>query len=130
MVAAQVTANHVAVTIGGQWGQLDLNAMMPLMARNLIESIQLLARASRMFVEKALKGLTVNREVCEGYVERSTSLVTALNPLIGYDRAAEIALKAFAENRPVREVAYEMSGLSKEEVDAAISPRAQTEPGI
>src|SRR5690606_27289724 len=89
MVAAQVTANHVAVTIGGQWGQLDLNAMMPLMARNLIESIQLLARASRMFVEKALKGLTVNREVCEGYVERSTSLVTALNPLIGYDRAAE-----------------------------------------
>src|SRR5690606_16596092 len=77
MVAAQVTANHVAVTIGGQWGQLDLNAMMPLMARNLIESIQLLARASRMFVEKALKGLTVNREVCEGYVERSTSLVTA-----------------------------------------------------
>ncbi len=130
MVAAQVTANHVAVTIGGQWGQLDLNAMMPLMARNLLESIQLLARASRMFVEKALKGLTVNREVCEGYVERSTSLVTALNPLIGYDRAAEIALKAFAENRPVREVAYEMSGLSKEEVDAAISPRAQTEPGI
>lgn len=129
-VAAQVTANHVAVTLGGQWGQLDLNAMMPLMAVNLLESIQLLARASHVFVEKALKGLVVNRDVCEGYVERSTSLVTALNPLIGYDKAAEIALTAFEQNRPVREVAYEMSGLSKEEVDAAISPRAQTEPGL
>lgn len=129
-VGAQVTANHLAVTLGGQWGQLDLNVMMPLMARNLLESIDLLAAACHVFVDKALKGLVANREVCEGYVERSPSLVTALNPLIGYDRAAEIAKRAYAENRPVRLVAYEMSGLSKEQVDAALNPRKQTEPGL
>lgn len=129
-VCAQVAGNHLAVTIGGQWGQLDLNVMMPMMARNLLESIDLLADACHVFVDKALRGLVVNREVCEGYVERSTSLVTALNPLIGYDRAAEIAKRAYAEHRPVREVAYEMSGLTKEEVDAAIDPRKQTEPGV
>lgn len=128
-VCAQVTGNHLAVTLGGQWGQLDLNVMMPLMARNLLECIDLLSRACHVFVEKALDGLVVNEEICGGYVERSTSLVTALNPLIGYDKAAEIAKKAYLENRPVREVAYEMSGLTKEEVDAAISPRDQTEPG-
>jgi len=127
-IAAQVAGNHVAVTIGGQWGQLDLNVMKPLMTRNLLESIELLASGARVFAQKVLKDLQANREVCEGYVERSTSLVTALNPYIGYDRAAEIAQKAFAERRTVREVAYEMSGLTKEQVDEALQPRRQTEP--
>lgn len=129
-IAAQVTGNHVAITIGGQWGQLDLNVMKPLMARNLLESIDLLAAGARTLAEKAIRGLEADREVCEGYVERSTSLVTALNPLIGYDRAAEIAQKAYRERRTVREVAYEMSGLSKEQVDNALQPRKQTEPGL
>lgn len=128
-VCAQVTGNHTAITIGGQWGQLNLNVMKPLMARNLLESIDLLANVSNVFVDKCLQGLDANVEQCEGYVELSTSLVTALNPHIGYDRAAEIAQRAFAEHRPVREVAYELSGLSRAEVDAALEPHKQTEPG-
>lgn len=127
-VCAQITGNHLAVTIGGQWGQLDLNPMKPLMAKNLLESIELLANACTIFVERALRGLTANREQCEAYVERSTSLVTALSPFIGYDRAAEIAQKAYAEGRPVREVAYELSGLTREQVDEALAPHKQTEP--
>jgi fumarate hydratase class II len=90
-VGAQVTGNCLAITIGGQWGQLDLNVMLPMMARNMLESIRLLANVSRVFVDKALSGVEANRERAEGYVEGSISMATALNPLIGYDQAATIA---------------------------------------
>src|SRR5262249_11935428 len=88
---AQVMGNHVAITVGAQWGQLELNTMLPLMARNLLESIRLLAAVSRAFADKALSGTTANVENCRDGVERSPSMATALNPLIGYDKAAEIA---------------------------------------
>jgi fumarate hydratase class II len=129
-VAAQVTGNCQAITIGGQWGQLDLNVMLPMMARNMLESIRLLANASRVFVDKALVGLEANRERAEGYVEGSISMATALNPLIGYDHAAKIAKKSHATGRTVRELAYEESGLTREQVDDALHPRRQTEPGL
>jgi fumarate hydratase class II len=130
MVAAQVTGNHAAITIGSQWGQLDLNVMLPMMAKNLLESIQLLAAASRVFADKALAGLVANADTCRDYIEISPSMATALNPLIGYDAASEIAKRSFKERRPVRELAQEMTKLSKAEIDAALDPARQTEPGL
>ena len=129
-VGAQVMGNHVAVTVGTQWGQLDLNTMLPLIARNLLESIRLLANVARMFADKAIAGLVANEETCRGYVEISPSMATALNPLIGYDRAAEIAKRSFQERRPVRELAKEMTGLTPEQIEQALDPRRQTEPGL
>ena len=129
-VGAQVMGNHVAITLGAQWGQLDLNTMLPLIARNLLESIHLLARVACAFVDKILAGVVANPEVCRDSVERSPSMATALNPLIGYDRAAEIAKRSFQERRPVRELAGEMTQLKPEEIEHALDPRRQTEPGL
>jgi fumarate hydratase, class II len=129
-VGAQVMGNHVAITVGAQWGQLDLNTMLPLMARNLLESIRLLAAVSRAFCDKALAGIVANEETCRAYVEISPSMATALNPLIGYDRAAEIAKRSFKERRPVRELAAEMTKLDAKDLEHALDPRRQTEPGL
>jgi fumarate hydratase class II len=128
--AAQVTGNHLAVTQAAQWGQLDLNTMQPMQARNLLENVRLLARVSTVFAEKAIAGLEADAEACTDYVERSPSMATALTPLIGYDRAAEIAKRAARERRPVRELAREMTDLKPEEIDRALDPRRQTEPGL
>jgi len=130
MVSAQVMGNHVAITVGAQGGPLDLNVMLPMMAKNLLESIQLLAAASRVFADKAITGLVANAETCRGYIEISPSMATALNPLIGYDMAAEIAKRSFKERRPVRELAREMTKLSPAEIDAALDPARQTQPGL
>ena len=129
-VGAQVAGNHVVVTMGAQWGQLDLNTMLPLIARNLLESVRLLASASRVFADKAIAGLVANAETCRSYVEISPSMATALNPLIGYDQAAEIAKRSFKERRPVRELAKEMTKLTPAEIDKALDPKRQTEPGL
>ena len=129
-VGAQVMGNHVAITVGAQWGQLELNTMLPVMARNLLESIRLLASASRAFADKSLAGLEANEETCRNYIEISPSMATALNPLIGYDKAAEIAKRAFKEKRPVRELAREMTRLSPKEIDEALDPARQTGPGL
>jgi fumarate hydratase class II len=129
MVAAQVTGNCQAIVIGGQWGQLELNVMLPMMASNMLESIRLLANASRVFVAKSLTGIEANRERAEGYVESSISMATALNPLIGYDNAAKIAKKSHATGRTVRDLAYEESGLTRDQVDEALHPHRQTIPG-
>ena len=129
-VGAQVMGNHVAVTLGAQWGQLDLNTMLPVMARNLLESVRLLAAVSRVFADKALAGVTANAGTCRDYIEISPSMATALNPLIGYDKAAEIAKRAFKERRPVRELAREMTSLSPEAIEAALDPARQTQPGL
>jgi aspartate ammonia-lyase len=104
--------------------------MLPLMGRNLLESVRLLANVSRIFVEKCLAGAEANVERCAGYIEGSISMATALNPLIGYDRAAAIAKVSYATGRTVREIAYEESGLSRDQVDAALDPRRQTVPGV
>jgi fumarate hydratase class II len=128
-VGAQVTGNCQAITIGGQWGQLDLNVMLPMMAKNMLESVRILANVTRIFVDKCLVGTRANVERCEGYIEGSISMATALNPHIGYDAAAAIAKQSYATGRTVREVAYEESGLSREQVDQALHPRRQTEAG-
>ena len=128
-VGAQVTGNCHAVVVGAQWGQMDLNTMLPMMARNLLESIRLLAAASRVFKVKLIDGLEVNRARAEGYVEKSISMATALNPHIGYEKAAAIAKESYKTGRTVREIAYEKSGLTKQQVDEALEPRKQTMPG-
>jgi fumarate hydratase class II len=129
-VGAQVTGNHMAVTIAGQWGQLELNVMIPLIARNLLDSIGLLANVSRVFADKALAGIQADEELCRDYVERSPSMATALNPLIGYDKAAEIAKRSAKEGVPVRKLAAEMTDLSAEDIERALDPFRQTEPDV
>ncbi len=128
MVGAHVTGNSMAVRIGGQWGQLDLNVMLPMMAHNLLESTRLLATVSRVFVDQCLKDTKANAERATAAVERSVSMATALNPLIGYMKAAEIAKKSQKEHKTVREIAYRDSGLTKAQVDKALDPKAQTVP--
>ncbi|MHB8633245.1 MAG: class II fumarate hydratase [Thermoplasmatota archaeon] len=128
MVAAHVTGDCLAVRMGGQWGQLDLNVMLPVMTHNLLEGMRLTASVARVFVDHCLAGTKANVERATGNVERSVSMATALNPLVGYDRAAAIAKTSQKEHKTVREVAYRDSGLSRKQVDDALDPRKQTEP--
>ena len=106
-VAAQVIGNDAAITIGGMNGHFELNVYIPLMARNLLQSIGLLASASRLLAEKCVDGIEANREQCESYAELTLSAATALNPFIGYDKASEIVKTAAASGRSLREVALE-----------------------
>ncbi|MFQ5596372.1 MAG: class II fumarate hydratase, partial [Anaerolineae bacterium] len=117
LVCAQVIGNDVAITIGGQAGNFELNLMLPLIAHNLLQSITILANASRTLADKAVAGFTVNRERMEDLVEKNPILVTALVPHIGYDLAARIAKQAMAEGRRVREVARELTDLTPDQLD-------------
>ncbi len=130
MVCAQVFGNDLAITIGGQSGNFELNVMLPVIAYNLLQSITLLANAARVLADKAIVGFTINRERIADLVERNPIIVTALNPVIGYDKAAQIAKRAYAEGRRVKEVAAEMTDLSEEELDRLLNPRALTEGGM
>jgi fumarate hydratase class II len=105
--AAQVIGNDAAVTLGGLGGQFELNTMLPLIARNLIENITLLTGASRMLADKCVCGIEADRRMCAAHLEKSLALVTALVPYIGYDKAASLAQKAYAENKTIRQVATE-----------------------
>ncbi|HEY64118.1 MAG TPA: class II fumarate hydratase [Caldilineae bacterium] len=130
MVCAQVFGNDVAITVGGQSGNFELNVMLPVIAYNLLQSITLLANAARLLADKAIAGFTVHREHIAELVERNPILVTALNPVVGYDKAAQIAKRAYAEGRRVKEVAAEITDLSPEELDRLLDPRGLTEGGI
>ncbi len=126
-VAAQVIGNDQAIAIGGMQGHFELNVFVPLMARNLLQSIKLLASASRLLAEKCVDGLTANRENCERYAELTLSAATALNPYIGYDKASEIVKEAAASGRSLREVARE-AGVDDETLDKALDYRAMAKP--
>ena len=130
MVCAQVIGNDVSVAIGGQSGSFQLNVMLPVIAYNLIQSITLLASAGRVLADKAIAGFTVNEERIAGLVGRNPILVTALNPVIGYEKGAKIAKQAYAEGRSLRDVALEHTDLSGEELDRLLDPRQLTEGGI
>ncbi len=130
MVCAQVMGNDVTIAIGGQSGNFQLNVMLPVIAHNLCESIELLAAASRTLADKAVAGFTVNEAHIAALVGRNPILVTALNPVIGYELGAKIAKKAYAEGRSLKEVALEMTELSSEELDRLLDPRALTRGGI
>src|SRR5215216_4739794 len=126
-VAAQVIGNDQAITVGGMQGHLELNVFVPLIARNLLESIRLLAAASRLLAEKCVDGIEANREQADRYAELTLSAATALNPYIGYDRAAEIVKIAASTGRSLRDVARE-AGVSDEILDQALDYRAMAKP--
>jgi len=116
-VAAQVMCNDATITIGGQAGNFELNVMMPVIAYNLLQSIDLLAASARVFAEKCVSGIAANPGVCAAFIEQSLALATGLVPRIGYDRAAAVARKAYDSGRTVRAVLTEERILSKEEID-------------
>jgi len=130
MVCAQVIGNDTTITIAGQSGNFQLNVMLPVVALNLLQSIELLANASTCLADKAIAGFTVNQEKINFALGRNPILVTALNLVIGYELGAAIAKKSYAEGRPVKEVAKEMTDLTEEELDRLLDPAALTEGGI
>jgi fumarate hydratase class II len=126
-VAAQVIGNDAAITVGGMQGHFELNVFVPLLARNLLDSIKLLASASRLLAEKCVDGIEANREQCERYAELTLSAATALNPYIGYDKASEIVEKAAASGRSLREVARE-AGVQEDILEHALNYRKMAKP--
>ncbi len=126
-VAAQVIGNDQAITVGGLQGHFELNVFVPLLARNLLQSIKLLAAACRLLDEKCVAGIEANREQCESYAELTLSAATALNPYIGYDKAAEIVKIAAADGRSLREVAL-AEGVDAAILDQALDYRAMARP--
>ena len=130
MIAAQVMGNDVAITVGGQAGNFQLNVMLPMIAYNLLQSIELLANGSRLLAEKCIDGFQVNRDRLQDALSRNPILVTALNAVIGYELGARIAKTAYAENRPVIDVAAEMTQLSRQELERLLDPAALTKGGL
>jgi fumarate hydratase class II len=129
MVCAQVEGNDVTVTIAGQSGNFQLNVMLPVIAYNLLQSIELLTNAARVLADKAIAGFSVNRERLCTALEHNPILATALNRVIGYDRAAAIAKTAYAQQRPILEVAKEMTGLDEAELKRLLDPAELTKGG-
>jgi fumarate hydratase class II len=130
MVCAQVIGNDATITIGGQSGNFQLNVMLPVIAYNLVQSIEILANVTPLLAHSAISGFTVNRDNLNTALERNPILVTALNAVIGYELGAKIAKQAYAEGRPVRDVAADLTDLSPEELERLLDPAALTEGGI
>jgi fumarate hydratase class II len=130
MICAHVMGLDAAIAIAGQSGNFQLNVMLPLIANNLLTSIGLLARGTRALAERCIAGAEPNVARLDEVLARNPILVTALNPVIGYERAAAIAKRAYAEGRPVFDVALEMSGLEKEELRRLLDPAALTRGGL
>jgi fumarate hydratase class II len=126
-VAAQVIGNDQAIAIGGMQGHFELNVFVPLLARNILDSTRLLAAASRLFAEKCVDGIEANRENCERYAELTLSAATALNPYIGYDKAAEIVKEAASSGRSLRDVARD-AGVDEATLEEALDYRKMAEP--
>jgi fumarate hydratase, class II len=126
-VSAQVIGNDTAITVGGLQGHFELNVFVPLIARNLLDSIKLLSSAARLFAEKCVEGIEANRENLERYAELTLSAVAALNPYVGYDKAGEIAKEAAFSGRSLRDVARE-AGVDEETLDKALDYRAMARP--
>ncbi len=126
MIAAQVFGNDLTVTVAGQSGVFELNVMLPVLAHNLLQSITLLASGSRLLADKAIAGTTANRERMSDLIDKNPILVTALNPVIGYDKAAAAAKQAYAQGRTIREVVVELGYLSDEEAARLLDARPMT----
>jgi fumarate hydratase class II len=127
-VGAQVIGNDATITFSGTSGNFELNTMLPVIAYNLLQSIELLANASRVFAQRCVAGLQADAEKCESNIERSLGMCTALAPVIGYDKAAHIAKVAYETNRTVRDVAREVSGLDEPTLTRLLDPRTQAGP--
>ncbi|MCC6596761.1 MAG: class II fumarate hydratase [Rhodanobacteraceae bacterium] len=130
MVCAQVIGNDTTITIGGQAGNFQLNVMLPVIALNLLQSIQLLANASRLLADKAIAGFKVREDKIREALDRNPILVTALNAVIGYDKGAATAKQAYKQGRPILDVALETTGLSRSELQKLLDPAALTKGGV
>ncbi len=130
MVSAQVIGNDAAITIGGQAGNFELNVMLPMIADNILSSIKLLANVSRLLADKAVATFTVNEDQLKLALGRNPILVTALNPIIGYAKAAEIAKKAYKDGRAVLDVAEEETDISRAELEKLLDPAKLTAGGL
>ena len=130
MVCAQVMGHHAAITIAGQTGNFQLNVTLPLIAANLLESVQLLANVSRLLADDAIAGLKVRTDRVQEALERNPILVTALNPVIGYEQGAAIAKQAYRQGRPVLDVAKEVTGLAESTLKPLLDPAALAKGGI
>ena len=130
MVCAQVMGNHATITVAGASGNFQLNVMLPVIAHNLLQSIELLASASSLLASRAIDGFGVRRERLDEALARNPILVTALNPVIGYEKAAAIAKRAYKEGRPVLEVAVEMTGLPEKQLRKLLHPATLTRGGV
>ena len=120
--AYQVMGNDTTITLAGQSGNFEINVTIPLIAYNLLQSIELLAGAARLLVEKCVRGLSVDRQRCEAYVDQSLALVTGLVPLIGYDRAADLAKQAYESGKTIRQTALEAEIATEQELDRLLKP--------
>jgi len=129
MVCAQVMGHHVAVTIAGASGNFQLNVMLPLIAADMLDSIGLLARTMPLLADKAIAGLKIRQDRVAAALDRNPILVTALNPIIGYEKAAAIAKRAYAEGRPILDVAAEDSGLARDELKRLLDPALLAQGG-
>ncbi|ADV27621.1 fumarate lyase [Pseudoxanthomonas suwonensis 11-1] len=130
MAAAQVIGHHTAITVAGQTGNFQLNVTLPLIAANLLESVQLLANVSRLLADRCIAGLKVRADVVRQALDRNPILVTALNPVIGYEKGAAIAKQAYKEGRPVLEVAMEVTGLPAKTLAPLLDPAVLARGGI
>jgi fumarate hydratase class II len=130
MVCAQVMGHHTAITVAGASGNFQLNVMLPLIAHDLLDSIGLLSNAMRLLADKAIAGLKVRRDRVAAVLDRNPILVTALNPIIGYEKAAAIAKRAYAEGRSILDVAAEDSGLQRSELERLLDPALLAQGGI
>jgi len=130
MVCAQVMGNHTTITIAGQSGTFQLNVMLPVIAANLLQSVQLLANSANVLATKAIEGFSVNKENIESALDKNPILVTALNRVIGYEKGAAIAKKAYKEKRAIFEVALEETNLGEEELERLLNPATLTQGGI
>jgi len=130
MVCAQVIGNDATITIAGQSGNFQLNVMLPVIAYNLLQSIEILGNGARMLADRAIAGFTVNQDNIKKALDRNPILVTALNPVIGYELGAKIAKAAYSSGRPVIDVAEEMTDLSRDELSRLLDPYGLTQGGI
>jgi fumarate hydratase class II len=130
MVCAQVIGNDATITLGGQAGNFQLNTMLPVIAYNLSQSLSLLANSSRLLADKAIACFSVNQDRLNLALERNPILVTALNAVIGYEKGAEIAKRAYKEGRAIKDVAQEMTDLSEAELARLLDPLELTQGGI
>jgi fumarate hydratase class II len=130
MICAQVVGNDATIMLAGQSGNFQLNVMLPVIAYNLLQSLRLLSIACRNLAAHALTGFTVNRDRLADALARNPILITALNPVIGYEKAAAIAKRAYAEGRPILEVAAEMTELDRAELRRLLDPQALTQGGV
>ncbi len=130
MVGTQVIGNDVTITVAGQSGNFELNVMLPLIAHNLLSSIELLTNVSVLLADKAIASFTVNEKALAAALTRNPILVTALNPIIGYEKAAKIAKQAYAEGRPIVDVAEENTDLDRDELERLLDPKRLTQGGL